>query len=84
MLLYFCGVFYIKRLTPKVLPTPTSDIVISCNLFPSCSLVLGIFHKLEYFINYFITGILHEIGIMLQPLPGLTQFFNCREGFWRP
>ena len=83
MLLYFCGVFYTKRLTPKVLPTPTSDII-SCNLFPSCSLELGIFHKLEYFINYFIIGILQEIGIMLQPLPGITQFFNSREGFSRP
>ena len=39
MLLYFCEVFYNKRLTLKVLPTPNSDIVIFFDLFPSYSLV---------------------------------------------
>ena len=39
MLLYFCEVFYNKRLTLKVLLTPNSDIAISFDLFRSCSLV---------------------------------------------
>ena len=37
MLFYFCKVFHNKWLTLKVLPTPNSDIVISWDLFPSCS-----------------------------------------------
>ena len=38
MLLYFCDVFHNKRLNLIVLPTTILDIVISCDLFPSCSL----------------------------------------------
>ena len=70
MLLYFCEVFYNKRLTLQVLLTPNSDIVISCDLFPSCSLVCRVSNmfrncsRLSNIRSY--TILIHKIGISLR------------------
>ena len=76
MLLYFCEVFYNKRLTLKVLPTPNSDIVIFFDLFLSYSLVRmvsNMFRDWSRLSNIRLYSILlHKIGITLRPLRSLT------------
>ena len=76
MLLHFCEVFYNKWLTLKVLLTPNSVVVISFDLFPSCSLVRmvsNMFHDWSGLSNIRSYSILlHKIGITMQLLRGFT------------